>query len=499
MGPCLVLTGLIGGRKLACSKELDGCARCKREGIECVYSPQKRMGRPRKYCPTEPKDRAAASERQRPLPDLSEPTAMPQTAATVPAAPETTPSSGSQPIIFPDFNLDGSFGMDLDLSFFGMNDMDMNFFDILDGSSQLLPNPPKTNIMQDPQAQSQPQEQQPLATHKPLGTQRGFWSMRGFADINWDEPASDTPPTPRAPNPEVSGEDIAQIMHFDLSPLPSLSPPSSGAGSSPSSHASPQSEPASAATAAITTTTTTSTNNNNDAKTCCCLSTLFQALINLQTLPREAGPALMVVRTATRAAHDAILCPVCSDNHVDINNQAANVQTMLSVMMLSALLPSLSNAYTRVLDLVDAAAAEAEHARQKMRFTVAGYGGLWGWMERMDPVHCRNKEKLEGAMLEPMLWRLTVRALLKVDVYGIDECTPGVEGMRDAFQPGLKQIINLMEERSKRRHEELDVLVKAGLVERPADYVSPKEMTEKPPCMKIIDLAKQSVDSLVIP
>ncbi|KAK8050665.1 hypothetical protein PG994_012395 [Apiospora phragmitis] len=35
-------------RKLACSKEADGCARCKREGIVCHYSPQKQMGRPRK-------------------------------------------------------------------------------------------------------------------------------------------------------------------------------------------------------------------------------------------------------------------------------------------------------------------------------------------------------------------------------------------------------------------------------------------------------------------
>ncbi|KLU85261.1 hypothetical protein MAPG_04289 [Magnaporthiopsis poae ATCC 64411] len=35
-------------RKLACSKEPTGCARCTREGIVCHYSPQKQMGRPRK-------------------------------------------------------------------------------------------------------------------------------------------------------------------------------------------------------------------------------------------------------------------------------------------------------------------------------------------------------------------------------------------------------------------------------------------------------------------
>ncbi|KAF2189498.1 hypothetical protein K469DRAFT_658388 [Zopfia rhizophila CBS 207.26] len=35
-------------RKLKCSGELPQCSRCEREGIRCVYSPQKQMGRPRK-------------------------------------------------------------------------------------------------------------------------------------------------------------------------------------------------------------------------------------------------------------------------------------------------------------------------------------------------------------------------------------------------------------------------------------------------------------------
>ncbi|KAL1841113.1 hypothetical protein VTJ49DRAFT_7391 [Mycothermus thermophilus] len=498
------------GRKLACSKELDGCARCKREGIKCVYSPQKRMGRPKKHRPAEPEERAEASEPQRPLPDVPGPAAIPPALATAPAAPGTIPMSDPQTFIFPDFNFDSTFGMDLDLSFLDMNNMDMNFFDIVDTNSQFLPDATQTSLDQQqlPQPQTQPpplpQNQHTPTAQKPPNAHRGFWPMAGFADINWDEPANDIAPTPRAPNPEVSCEDIAQIIQLDLSDsLPSLSPPSSG---SSSSHASPQSEPVSAAAAAASSSNattpssvgTTSTTSNT-SQTCCCLSTLLQALTSLQTLPTEVGPALMVTRTATRAAHDAILCPVCSDPPLDLCNQAASIQAMQNMMVLSALLPSLSNAYTRVLDMVDAAAAEADRARHKMRFTVAGYGGLWGWMARMDPVKCKNKEKLEGAVLDPMLWRLTVRALLKVDVYGIDECTPGVEGMEDAHQPGLKTIISLVVERSKKRHEALDALVKAGLIERPAGYKPPEERTEKPACLKIIDLAKQSVESLVIP
>lgn len=38
----------VGTRKLRCTGEAAGCARCVEEGISCVYSARKRMGRPRK-------------------------------------------------------------------------------------------------------------------------------------------------------------------------------------------------------------------------------------------------------------------------------------------------------------------------------------------------------------------------------------------------------------------------------------------------------------------
>jgi hypothetical protein len=39
--------GAVGTRKLKCSGHAR-CSRCEKEGIRCVYSPQKQMGRPRK-------------------------------------------------------------------------------------------------------------------------------------------------------------------------------------------------------------------------------------------------------------------------------------------------------------------------------------------------------------------------------------------------------------------------------------------------------------------
>lgn len=44
----VILTRHTGTRKLKCSGETPSCDRCKRERIECIYSPQKQMGRPRK-------------------------------------------------------------------------------------------------------------------------------------------------------------------------------------------------------------------------------------------------------------------------------------------------------------------------------------------------------------------------------------------------------------------------------------------------------------------
>jgi hypothetical protein len=42
------LTRDLGARKLKCYGEFPQCSRCKTEGIRCVYSPRKKMGRPRK-------------------------------------------------------------------------------------------------------------------------------------------------------------------------------------------------------------------------------------------------------------------------------------------------------------------------------------------------------------------------------------------------------------------------------------------------------------------
>jgi len=431
------------GRKLACSKEADGCARCKREGIKCVYSPQKRMGRPRKHRPVEVAEAPST---------VSEPT--------------EGRKEDAHPLVVPDFQFDSTIGMDLDLSFLDVGDMDMNFLEIVDPNTQFPPAPAPTSLNQG----TSPFEKQ-LEQSQAGGP---FWAMSGgLSQINFDDPVGGSVP-PLAP--EITPEEVARLLSTDHETLPSLSPPST---TSPSTHAS---------------------SPEWDSNTSCgCLSAIYLALDSLRTLPKEVSDAMRVARTATKAAHDTILCPVCGDPPLDPQARPS-IQSFQSVMMLGALLPSLANAYMRILTMVDTEAAAADRERRKIPFTLSKYGGLWGYLAKMDPVKCGAPDRLEGALLEPILWRLTVRALLKMDVYGINDLTPGV-GEDGAQQPGLKDIITMMEERSRRRHEQLDALVESGVIMKNqcGDYVPLSSNSDKPTCMRIIDIAKRSMDELVIP
>ncbi|KAH6853696.1 hypothetical protein B0I37DRAFT_13567 [Chaetomium sp. MPI-CAGE-AT-0009] len=435
------------GRKLACSKEVDGCARCKREGIKCVYSAQKRMGRPRKH-------RAVEVAEPQPPPAVAKPTEPPT-------------QEEVQSIMAPNFEFDSTLGMDLDLSFLDMNNMDMNFLEIVDPNVQFPPAPAQLDL--DPVPVPTENGKPPEPRQHP----GAFWPMSSnLSDINFDEPTGSSAPPPA---PEITAEEVSQILSVELETLPSLSPPSS---STPSTHDSPP--------------------ESDGAKSCDCLSAIYLALNSLQYLPKNVGEAMRVARTATKAAHDTILCPNCGDPPLEPTG-APPLQALQSLMMLGALLPSLSNAYMRILTMVDAEAAEADANRRKIMFTLTAYGGLWGWMAKSDPAKCGAADRLEGAMLEPILWRLTVRALLKMDVYGINDLTPGVEDDVTARQPGLKDIINMLEERSRRRHEQMDAMVAAGLVLKSnCQYVS-LSSGDKPTCMRIIEIAKRSMDDLIIP
>jgi len=449
------------------------------------------MGRPRKRAQIEnassenPKDEQEVQPRPEPQPQLPLPTTF----------------------VIPEF--DPVMGMDLDLSFMDMSNTDINFLDLLDPSTDFpfapecstpVPNLATTTITTPAAGLSTP-----AATALEFSTASGFWPMGGqIENIDFDTNTYTAAP-PDNNREETSSDDVSQFLTAELagfsgriacssssSPsnsdrVPSLSPPSSTPYSS-AEHTSPESS----STSSPSSTTAASA----IPQSCSCLASLYLALESLKDLPPKVPQAMRITRAASRVAHDCVLCPVCGD----LNSPATTrppLAMIQSMMMLGAILPSLSNAYMRILTMVDNETSAAVSARQKIKFTLNEYGGLWGVLRDQEPNACGAAERLEGAVLEPSLWRLTVRALLKVDVYGIDDKKS--VACHDMRHFGLKDIIGMMEERSRNRHKLLDAMIASGELQREPGYVPMCEMGSRPTCMGIIDLAKRSMNELVIP
>ncbi|KAK3337216.1 hypothetical protein B0T19DRAFT_351682 [Cercophora scortea] len=440
------------GRKLACSKEPAGCARCVREGIRCNYSAQKPMGRPRK----------------RPHAEIE--------GAGLREDDCDADRNRDRVAIVPPF--DSTIGLDLDLSFLDVANQDLNFLDLLDTDFQFAAAAPFDFApAQDVPAVVAPDPSPLVPSYSgDIRVPGGLFHMGG--DINFDPPGV-TPPTPQAE--EITLEEIAQIM--SSSNVPSLSRHSSSRSSSmdasPADSASPVTPP---------------------PLPCDCSARLYYSLESLQRLPTEIDSAMNTARNAARTAHNTVMCTICGLPPLELSHRPP-IASFQNMMMLGALLPSLSNAYVRILAMVDDETARADAARSKIHFSLEGYGGIWGEIAHTKNA-CSAASNLEGVMLEPSMWRLTVRALLRFDVYGINEADAGGgTGVAcEVTQPGLKDIISMMEARSRKRHEELDALVASGAIKDTnlLQYISHSSADDLP-CMRIIDIAKKSIEDLVIP
>ncbi|KAI1266104.1 hypothetical protein F5Y18DRAFT_37218 [Xylariaceae sp. FL1019] len=411
-------------RKLACTKEPDGCSRCKRENIACHYSAQKPMGRPRKR-PREETD-------ERPL------AAAPPAKTVMSELPPDTQDPG------------------------------MDFINLLLGDDFVWSQPP-------------PEQQQPVpevTEHAKPNGQAALNFGSNLGDVNFDplpvesftdtniDPALFTTPAPAADQ------------------LPALSPNSNNA-SSPES-------------------VSTST---SPALSCPCSSKLFTALHSMQRLSTEVEPAVREARLAAKVAYECVTCPICSFNMDLPTHDAQSTATMMhhfqNMMLLATLIPSIVSAYSRILGVVDEEARCAVAERRQIVFKLPALGGVWGGLggKGLDP--CGAIDQYNYREMEPVVWRLAVRALLKVDVYGISgSCTqPEKSGLVvDPFHLGLKDIVLQMENNSKARHAMMDALINTGLWEPPTcGFLGYNQPGQPPQCQRIIHIARSSVETLVIP
>ncbi|KAI4592012.1 hypothetical protein KJ359_011959 [Pestalotiopsis sp. 9143b] len=239
---------------------------------------------------------------------------------------------------------------------------------------------------------------------------------------------------------------------------------------------------------------------------CACIASLYLSLDSMQKLSKDVTEAVRQARLAAKTAYQVVNCPCCSvrtlQNHtLEPEKSTPMIHNFQLLMLLATLIPSIVHAYERIIRMVDQETAKAQAERREIAFMLDNYGGVWGGLGKDDC--CGTTKALNHRTMEPVMWRLTVRALMRVDVYGISGCEDmggGGGSSTDPFHLGLKDIVNQMENLSKARHAIIDPLVESGKWDscNHASALTFHKQGEPPTCQKIIQMAKTSIDNLVI-
>lgn len=446
-------------RKLACSKDPEGCARCTSEGIACHYSPQKQMGRPRKRQHVE-----ISEEKERTGGDYF-------AAATV---------------------------MDADFSF--MDTAANDEFDLFDPMGPFLPGA----ILEPESFQQIPVG--PNAQISDLGLLGSHWAEPVQSTLNDSDESDvlgsldpsigagfaacrtsqdqDLLSRNKQTTATLSTPDSSSMAETTLGVIPAHSMPSVSAPEPTPGAPRPHCISHPGKFAALTT---------RQGPPCNCLAKLYLALDSLQNLPPSVGPAMACARNASKTAYGVTDCPMCNPLNFADPNYHPPVQAFQNLLMLGALLPSISHAYHRIMIMVDDEVAMATAEGRQIAFSINRYGGLWG---RLGAAGFTNVSALQEQALSPTVWSSTVRALLRVDVYGCRVTQNGDEATRTLAlrQIGLVDIVDYLMERQRLRHTLFDAVPTTdGLHSH-----SHKPPGDKENCERILEVARISIENLVI-
>lgn len=239
---------------------------------------------------------------------------------------------------------------------------------------------------------------------------------------------------------------------------------------------------------------------------CGCLSSLYLALDSLSRLPQEVTAAMRVARNASKVAHDVINCQYCSGPLLEDVRLPPPIQGFQNMMLLGALLPTACNAYAAILEMVDAETARAKEEGRSFFFAFKDIGGLWGRIvddpQTGDGGPCNTLQNYNNRTMPPDMWRTTIRAIMRLDVYGLGEVAE--HDPRPGYvQQGLKDVVVLLDERSRRRHDQIDHMIESGEMPKQMPYLLfPGGIRSVPPeqrnCVRIIETARSALDNLVI-
>ncbi|KAL6826079.1 hypothetical protein J3E69DRAFT_355902 [Trichoderma sp. SZMC 28015] len=450
-------------RKIACSKEPGGCLRCQKEGINCVYSPQKPMGRPRKR--RHPPENTASS-----TVSTSVPVTAAQSASLLGAAPASSiasslPSDTSYLDLLPDYDSSNSylFGMDDNAAYSYFSRDSQGLFD---GVGM-----PVMNM-----GQADPLE-----------------------GISFDE--TDT-------MSKDLNESLQRYMVSQYLQPPTPSEPS------PSTHSSNCFEPL-GSTGTDTTSPELGQARPHPTSSCDCLTSLSMALGSLNRLPSDVLSAMRVAREATKIAHDTLNCAQCYQDMFDLSKPPP-ISRFQSMMCLGALVPSACNAYASILEMVDRDTERAKQENQMLYFSYKDVGGIWTRVAAEDSAgnspDCELLRSYNNRFLEPDTWRTTMRAILKVEVYGFNNRTASASSLDCSnscsyvnVHRGLRDVVTLLDEKNQRRHDIADALMQSN--QHHIISSSPYFLMSGPPkpcpredrhCMRMLDMARMALSNLVI-
>jgi hypothetical protein len=116
-----------------------------------------------------------------------------------------------------------------------------------------------------------------------------------------------------------------------------------------------------------------------------------------------------------------------------LNIDVPPIESFQNTMLLGTILPIIANGYQKLLKMIDEEAEAASAAGRMKVFQFQDYGGMCGnRLTALGALQCVEKEMLFNAIeMPPAQWRTTVRALLRVDIYGHEQ--PGFthKGLKD--------------------------------------------------------------------
>ncbi|OPB46797.1 Zn2Cys6 transcriptional regulator [Trichoderma guizhouense] len=541
-------------RKIACSKEPGGCLRCQKEGINCVYSPQKPMGRPRKR--RHPPENTASSTVSASVPvtaaqsasllgsasastiaSVAPPAAVPLPPASVP----TTVSHSSSLLAEGDAVATASYGdaghhhhhqhHQHNHHHHHQHHLHNATAHHHNHHQQPLPSTELTDHALDLLSQSLPSDTSYLDLLPDYDSSNSYlFGMDDNAAYSYfsrdsqglfDGVGMPVMNMGQADPLEGISFDETDTMSKDLNEslqrymVSQYLQPPTPSEPSPSTHSSNCFEPL-GSTGTDTTSPELGQARPHPTSSCDCLTSLSMALGSLNRLPSDVLSAMRVAREATKIAHDTLNCAQCYQDMFDLSKPPP-ISRFQSMMCLGALVPSACNAYASILEMVDRDTERAKQENQMLYFSYKDVGGIWTRVAAEDSAgnspDCELLRSYNNRFLEPDTWRTTMRAILKVEVYGFNNRTASAASSLDCnsscsyvnVHRGLKDVVTLLDEKNQRRHDIADALMQSN--QHHIISSSPYFLMSGPPkpcpredrhCMRMLDMARMALSNLVI-